>query len=210
MERVRVSTESDEYVSLRQEALGLFAQSRQILYITTAFVIVSIGWYAVLTAPPIIPLGAFVCFLYAVLDVSGVAYVVNTNQAYCIGGYLAVFWESHDPDVRLTWHRMNRLGPSGGFLPNAATFVYAVDVGVVLAFFIIGVEARLTRPYSVMFAPVVVVGIIEFVVALRLGAYLRRLRDGFEVEWRRIKESPTQMLRVHGRYEIVTSRIIVP
>jgi len=210
MERIRVSTESDEYGSLRQEALGLFTQSRQILYITTASVIVSIGWYAVLITPPAIPLSAFVVFLYIVLVVSGVAYVVNTNQAYRIGGYLAVFWESHDPNVRLAWLRMNRLGPSGGFLPNAATFVYTVSVGTVLTFYIIGVEARLSRPYDVMFVPVVVWGMIEFIIALRFGVYLRRRRDEFETAWREIKESPDKWRVVHERYETIPSRIIMP
>lgn len=210
MERVRVSTESDEYVSLRQEALGLFAQSRQILYITTAFVIVSIGWYAALTTPPAIPLAVFTIFLYVVLDVSGVAYVVNTNQAYRIGGYLAVFWESHDTEVRLAWHRMNRLDPSGGFLPNAATFVYTVDVGIVLVFFLIGVEARLTKPYHAAFVPVILMGTIELILASRLGAYLRRQRDQFELAWREIRESPDRLQTIHSRYETIPSRIIVP
>ena len=210
MERIRVWTESDEYISLRQEALGLFAQSRQILYVTTAFVIVSIGWYVALASPPTIPLGAFTLFLYAVLDVSGVVYVVNTNQAYRIGGYLAVFWESHDPDVRLAWHRMNRLGPSGGFLPSAATFVYTVDVGIVLALFVIGVEARLTRPYYVTFVLAVLIGMLELVVASRLGMYLRRRRDEFELAWREIKETPERLAGIHGRYEAIPGRIVVP
>ena len=161
------------------------------------------------TTPPAIPLGAFAFFLYAMLDVSCVAYVVNTNQAYRIGGYLAVFWESHDPDVRLAWLRMNRLGPSGGFLPNAATFVYAVDVGIIVAFFIVGVEARLTRPYASAFVFVITVGLAHFIAATRLGIFLRRRRDGFEIAWREIKESPDELLRIHSRYEDIPLRIVL-
>lgn len=209
MERFRVWTESDEYISLRQEALGLFAQSRQILYITTAFVIVSIGWYAALTVPPSIPLWVFTLFLFIVLEVSGVSYVINTNQAYRIGGYLAVFWESHDSDMHLSWHRMNRLGPAGGFLPNAATFVYAVDVLIVLIFFIIGVDTRLAKPREPLL-PVVLIGLGHLILAIRLGAYLRRRRDQFELAWRAIRESPDRLQAIHSRYEAIPSRIIVP
>lgn len=209
MERIRVSTESDEYVSLRQEASILFTQSRQILYITTAFVIISIAWYAVLTSSTI-PLSVFVIFLYVVLDVSGVAYIVNTSQAYRIGGYLAVFWESYDSDVHLAWHRLNRLGPAGGFLPNAATFVYTIDVMIVLAFFIVGIEARFAKPRDVTLAPVILIGVTHIIVALRLGIYLRKRRDEYELAWRKIKESSVEMLRIHSRYENVPSGIIIP
>lgn len=209
MEYIRVSTESDEYVSLRQEALGLFAQSRQILYITTAFVIVGVGWYAALASPPAIPLWIFTLFLLTVLDVSGVTYVVNTNQAYRIGGYLAVFWESYDPSVRLSWHRMNRLGPAGGFLPNAATFVYTVDVLIVLTFLMIGVNARLARP-SEPALPIFLYGVGHLIAAMRLGAYLRRRRDEFELAWREIKESSNRQQAIHSWYETIPSRVVLP
>ena len=208
MERVRVWTESDEYVSLRQEALGLFAQSRQILYATTAFVIIALGWYAALTAPRVIPLWIFTIFLYMVLDISVVSYIINTNQAYRIGGYLGIFWESYDPDMRMAWHRMNRLGPAGGFLPNAATFVYTVDAFIVLVFFIIGVQARLTRPHDILLFSVVLIGAGHIIMALRLGSYLRRQRDQFELAWRGIKESPDVWESIHARYEMIPSRIV--
>ena len=84
MEFVRVSTESDEYVSLRQEASILFTQSRQILYITTAFVIVAIGWYAALAPPHAIPLWIFTLFLYAMLDISAVTYIICKIYPRCL------------------------------------------------------------------------------------------------------------------------------
>lgn len=209
MQRVRVWTESDEYISLRHEALGLFAQSRQILYITTAFVIVSVGWYATLTVPPSIPLWVFTLFLLVVLEVSGVAYVINTNQAYRIGGYIAVFWESFDQNMHLSWHRLNRLGPSGGFLPSAATFVYVVDILIVLTFFIIGVDARLVKPRDPIL-PIVLIGLGHLILAIRLGAYLRQQRNQFEIAWREIKESPERWAAIHARYETIPTRILSP
>ncbi len=209
MEFVRVSTESDEYVSLRQEASILFTQSRQILYITTAFVVVALGWYAALAPPHAIPLWIFTLFLYGMLWISAVAYIINTNQAYRIGGYLAVFWESSDPDTHLAWHRMNRLGPAGGFLPNAATVIYAASTLMILSFCVIG---RLTH-FGESLEPIripVVVGILQIAISLLLSRYLRYWRDNYELVWRQIKESPAEMLRVHGRYEVVPSRIIAP
>lgn len=208
MNRFRVWTESDEYISLRQEASILFTQSRQILYITTAFVIVALGWYATLTTSPTIPLWIFTLFLYGVLYVSGIAYVVNTNQAYRIGGYLAVFWESHDPDIHLAWHRLNRLGPPGGFLPNAATVIYTADTLAILSFYLTGIFARLARPTDPL-GLAVIAGIIQVLVGLWLGAYLRRRRDSYELAWREIRESPDRLQAIHSRYEAVPSRIIL-
>ncbi len=56
MERIKVFTESDEYTTLRNEMMTLFAHARQMLYWTTGFVIASMGWWMSqdqkLTVPP--------------------------------------------------------------------------------------------------------------------------------------------------------------
>ena len=209
MERVRVWTESDEYVSLRHEALGLFNQSRQILYVITTFVIIAIGWYLTQVNPPNIPLWVFTMFLYGVLNVSAAVYIVNTNQSYRIGGYLAVFWESYDSDTRLAWHRLNRLGPAGGFLPNAATVVYGADMIAVLLFFLVGSQTRFGVPREPV-ASMLIWGIFQIMISTQLSRYLRYQRDRYEIAWREIKESPADLLRIHGRYETIPPRIIAP
>ena len=209
MKRVSVWTESDEYVSLRQELLGLLSQSRQILYAAAVFVIVAIGWYLTPATPPAVPLSIFTVFLYGVLDVSAIAYIVNMSQAYRIGGYLAVFWESQNPDMHLFWHRLNRQGPAGGFLSNVAMAVYGGSMVATLSFFITATLMRLAKPGEPI-SLVLPFGFAHISCVWLLSWYLRRRRNGFEIEWRRIKDSPDAWQAIHTRYEAEPTRIILP
>ena len=209
MKRVSVWTESDEYVSLRQELLGLLSQSRQILYVAAVFVIVAIGWYLAPVIHPAVPLWIFTIFLYGVLDVSAIAYIVNMSQAYRIGGYLAVFWESHNPDMHLFWHRLNRRGPSGGFLSNVAMSVYSGSMVAILSFFITAVFMRMAKPGEPI-SLVLPFGFVHICVVCFLNPYLRHRRNGFEIEWRRIKDSPDAWRLIHARYEAEPTRILLP
>lgn len=99
MEKIQVFTETDEYTTLRNEMMMLFTHARQMLYWTTGFVVAGMGWYVNQESThTAIPPWLFTFFLFAILLVSAIAYVVNTNQVYRIGGFLAVFWESHNPE----------------------------------------------------------------------------------------------------------------
>ena len=189
--------------------MGLLSQSRQILYVATVFVIVAIGWYLTPATPPAVPLSIFTVFLYGVLDVSVIAYIVNMSQAYRIGGYIAVFWESRDPDMHLFWHRLNRRGPSGGFLSNVAMAVYGGSMVAILSFFITAVFMRMTRPGESI-SLVLYFAFVHILLVWLLSRYLRRRRNGFEIEWRGIKDSPDAWRLIHARYEAEPTRIILP
>ena len=108
MKRVFVSTETTEYETLRDELLDLLRHSRQILYWTTGFVVVGMGWSFIQESAHNIPSWLFTVFLYLIVYVSVAAYIVNTQQVYRIGGFLAVFWDSYDPEKLRIWHRLNR------------------------------------------------------------------------------------------------------
>ncbi len=210
MKQIFVFTESDEYGTLRNEMLTLFTHARQLLYWTTGFVIAGMGWYVSQeSAPKMIPTWLFTLFLFLILAVSGSAYAVNTNQVYRIGGFLAVFWESNNPEHHRIWHRFNRRGPSGGFLPNVATTVYTTDAIIVLLFFTAVTVMDPTRLGS-MAIPTLAWGSAEIMLFLQLGLYLRNKRGGYEIAWREIKESPERMAQVHDRYETIPSRIVLP
>ena len=194
----------EEYIALRAELILLLTASRQIMYVTVAFLVASIAWYLGQPATDRIGVSAFTLFLYLGLLLSGTIYVINSNQVYRIGGFLAVFWDSRDSDRRLSWHRFNRRGPTGGFLPDAATLVY---VGSVLA--IVGLEtalvlARQTRPLEPT-SVIILVGVAEVILFSQIGRYLRRQRDRFEIEWRRIRGSAERRAAIHDEYETIPS-----
>ena len=212
MKKVFVSTESSEYDTLRNEILDLLRHSRQVLYWTIGFVILGMGWYVAQEPAKALPLWLFSLFLFLMVFVSVGAYTVNTQQIYRIGGFLAVFWESRDPETYRFWHRLNRRGPSGGFLPDAATLVYTSLVVTLTAFFIAGSLMGYARPWEPM--SFIILLLLSQIVALsQLSRYLRQQRDRYESVWRVIKESPEMMATIHNRYEaepVPPPRIIFP
>ena len=209
MKSVFIATESDEYVTLRNEMLTLLAHARQMLYWTTGFVIASIGWYVGNESARHVPLWIFTSFLFMVLYVSCFAYGVNTSQVYRIGGFLAVFWESHDSEKYRMWHRLNRRGPADGFLPDVAAFIYTTDVVIVLGFFLVGLATGENLRWNT-FSIVIPVGLATVSFFSQLGVYLKWQRDEYEREWKAIKESPGKMRAIHRHYETLPSRIILP
>lgn len=209
MKSVFVATESDEYITLRNEMLTLFAHARQMLYWTTGFVIASIGWYIGNESAWHLPLWMFTLFLFAVLGVSCFAYAVNTIQVYRIGGFLAVFWESHEVGKYRIWHRVNRRGPGGGFLLDVATMVYTGDAVIVLGFFMAGLATGEAFRWN-MFSSVSACGLGAILAFSQLSSYLRSRRDTYETELRAIKESPAKMKAIHSRYETMPSKIVLP
>lgn len=209
MKNLFVATESDEYVTLRNEMLTLFAHARQMLYWTTGFVIASMGWYIHNESARRLPLWIFATFLFLVLYVSIFAYMVNTIQVYRIGGFLAVFWESHEAEKYRIWHRVNRRGPSGGFLSDVATVVYTGDAIIVLGFFMAGLVTGEAFQWN-MFSSVSACGLGTILSFSQLSSYLRLRRDKYEIELRAIKESPEKMRKIHSHYETLPSRIILP
>ncbi len=194
----------EEYIALRAELLLLLTTSRQIMYITAAFLVASIAWYLGQPATERISVSAFASFLYLGLLVSGAIYIINTSQVYRIGGFLAVFWESRDPDRRLLWHRFNRRGPTGGFLPDAAMLIYVGSVLAVVSLEVALVLARQTRPLEPVSA-VIIVGVGETVMFSQISRYLQRERDRFELEWRRIRGSTERREAIHEEYETIPS-----
>ncbi|OGZ96459.1 MAG: hypothetical protein A3J10_01250 [Candidatus Sungbacteria bacterium RIFCSPLOWO2_02_FULL_54_10] len=93
---------AEEYITLRDELRELLTHSRFILYVTSAFVVGALAWYMGKSETPYVGPAAFAFFLYAVLGLSCLIYINSFSQAFRIGGYIAVFWESRDPDIRLT------------------------------------------------------------------------------------------------------------
>lgn len=194
----------EEYIALRAELLVLLTTSRQIMYITAAFLVASIGWYLGQPIDQRIAVSAFAVFLYVGLLLSAAIYLINTSQVYRIGGFLAVFWESRDPDRRLFWHRFNRRGPAGGFLPDAAMLVYTGSALTVVLLVAISAFTRQTRPFEPI-AMIIVLGICVMIVFSQVNRYLHRERDRFEVEWRRIRGSAERRDAIHNGYETLPS-----
>ena len=194
----------EEYIALRAELLQLLANSRQILYVTAAFMIASFAWFLGQPLPTRIAVSWFAFFLQLVLFLSAVIYSVNTSQVYRIGGFLAVFWESHDPERHLVWHRFNRRGPPGGFLPDAAMLVYVSSTATTVLLIAIVAVARQIRPFEPA-TLAAITGIREAVAFSQLNRFLRRQRDRFELEWRMIRGSRERMDQIHDEYETIPS-----
>lgn len=87
--------------------------------------------------------------------------------------------------------------------------MYTADAMIVLLFFIAITITGQTRLRNMLVA-VVIWGFGEIIVFLQLGLYLRNKRDGYEIAWREIKESPAQLAAIHGRYETIPSTIVIP
>lgn len=192
---------AEEYITLRDELLQLQTFARQILYWTVLLIIGGFGWYVSRPVGERIPPFIFGVFLYALMLLSAGAYLIYINQVYRIGSYLAVFWESRDPDRRLKWHRFNRRGPVGGFLPDTAVFVYSGTAFLVVIF--VGFLTVAQRsPYHVTpNVGVMLSGLALSLLFPLLRDYLRNQRDRYEREWRIIRASSVRQETIHDEYE---------
>ncbi len=198
---------AEEYITLRDELRELLAHGRFTLYATSAFIVGALAWYMGRSEAPYNGPAAFF-FLYAVLLLSCLIYISSFSQAFRIGGYIAVFWESRDADRRMQWHRFNRRGAIGGYLrgyfTGAAQIAYAVLAAIVVGFLL----------YTLTITPSQIRGWIWLAVAWGVGEllaftflrdYLRNEQMRFEREWRAISVSPERQNSIHGEYETFLS-----
>ncbi len=195
---------AEEYATLRGELRELLAHGRFILYATSAFVVGALAWYMGKSETPQINPAAFAFFLYAVLGLSSLIYINSFSQAFRIGGYIAVFWESSDPDRRMKWHRFNRRGATGGYLTGAAQIAYAALTSIVVGFlsYMLAVSPSQIRGWIWL---MLFWGIAEVLAFTVLRDYLQSERIGFEHEWRAIRASAERQTGIHQEYEVIPS-----
>lgn len=168
---------AEEYITLRDELLNLQGFTRQILHWTIFLVIVGLAWYLNKPEEGRITLYAFVLSLYFLIGLSVGVYLVYTNQIYRIGSYLAVFWESGDNGRRMQWHRFNRRGPIGGFLPDTAVLIYAGVMVLVVGFIFFLTLGERSIDEIIRNSSVMVIGIIGATVLTRLRDHLKNQRN---------------------------------
>lgn len=200
---------AEEYVTLRDELRELLAHGRFILYVTSVFVVGALAWYLGRSEIPYVGPSAFAFFLYAVLGLSSLIYINSFSQAFRIGGYLAVFWESRDEERRLKWHGFNRKGATGGYLTGAAQIAYTLLASIVVGFLAYMLTISPSRVYGwIWFA--ILWGIGEAGAFAMLRSYLHSEQTRFEREWSVIQRSPDRQELIHGEYETIPLRIVPP
>ena len=204
------SNRFEEYITLREELVQSLPHSRNILNATATFMIASFAWYFGHAYEARIAVSGFAFFIYLVLLLSMILYTVTAGQAYRVGSYIAVFWESRDPERHLAWLRLNRRGPSGSFrIPNVGSVVYCSAGMTVFVLLVISAFTRGTgqaEPIETATA----IGLVQMFLALNISKYLREQRDYFEREWRHISESSQLQSQIHDGFETVFPRIIRP
>lgn len=200
---------AEEYITLRDELRELLAHGRFILYVTSVFVVGALAWYLGKSEIPYVGPAAFALFLYAVLGLSSLIYINSFSQAFRIGGYLTVFWESYDEERRLKWHRFNRRGATGGYLTGAAQIAYTLLASIVVGFLLYMLAISPSRLYGWIWFSITM-GIGEAWAFAMLRSYLHSEQVRFEHEWYAIQTSPDQQDLIHGEYETLPSRIVLP
>ncbi|MDP3734981.1 MAG: hypothetical protein Q8R39_00970 [bacterium] len=196
------SNRFEEFISLRDELRELLAHGRYILYVTSVFIFVALAWYQGGSESPQVSHAVFALFLFAVLAVSSLVYLNSLSQALRIGGYIAVFWESRDPDRRLKWHRFNRRGARGGVLAFAAQLTYAVLTLFVVGFLMYSFQKSSVEIRDAMI-PVILLGIAQMAAFTRLSRYLVGEQRRYEYDWRVIRSSRERQDRIHDEYELI-------
>lgn len=192
----------EEYNSLRMESVQLLAHGRNILTATATFLIVSFAWYLNQPQETRIAVSGFAAFGYIVLLLSAAVYTAITSQALRIGGFLAVFWESSDPDRRLMWHRFNRYGATGVFVPDTAVLIYVSAALSITALIVMDIIAHRMHLFELATA-VILFGLAEILIFTRIGRYIRGKRDAFEREWVLVRASREDQADTHRMYEAI-------
>ena len=200
---------AEEYVTLRDELRELLAHGRFTLYVTSGFVVGALAWYMGKSEIPYIGPAAFAFFLYTVLGLSCLIYINSFSQAFRIGGYIAVFWESHDEERQLKWHRFNRRGAPGGYLTGAAQIAYSFLTAIVIGFLLYMLTIAPGNLYGGIWTAITM-GIGEALAFTMLRGYLRSEQVVFEREWISIQSSAERQVTIHGEYEAIPSRIVLP
>ncbi|TSC76773.1 MAG: hypothetical protein G01um101429_1126 [Parcubacteria group bacterium Gr01-1014_29] len=199
---------AEEYITLREELLQLQNFARQVLYWTVILVITGLAWYLSKPADERIPPPIFAVSIYVFLWLSYSTYIIHFNQIYRIGGFLAVFWESSDNDRRLKWHRFNRRGPVGGYLPDVALLVYALTTMMVVVFIGYFTFIQAPQQFAVANGVLMVMGFGFVTVFTELTQYLRIQRDRYEREWRLIRASQERQGEIHDSYETIPPGVV--
>lgn len=194
---------AEEYITLRDELLQLQGFARQILYWTVLLIVAGFGWYVSRPSGDRIPAFVLGWFFYLLIFLSAGAYLIYMNQVYRIGSYLAVFWESRDLDRWMKWHRFNRRGPVGGFLPDTAVFVYAGTTAFVVFFLAFLTIADRPQHYVAFNISAMLFGLALAICFPMLRSYLRNQRDRYEREWRVIRGTSAQQVAIHDEYETI-------
>ena len=199
-------TRLEEYVTLREEQLSLFLHGRDILYRTIGLIMIALGAYAVQPEMrKLIPSFLFTFFLLVILFLSVLTYSTAMDQAYRIGGYIAIFLESDDPQRWLRWNRFNRHGPRLRFRPNVDATVYVSMVLMILFFFGMFVYNEEVQSYTAISIPLIG-AVVAVYISLFMGRSVRRRRVVYENDWRLIRGSPARQAQIHQHYETLPPR----
>ncbi len=211
----------EEYITLRQEILELHSFCRQILYWTVTLVIAGLGWYLAQPQPqnstlaPVISGSLFAILLLTALLLSFLVYNRYLLLLFRAGSFIAVFWESRNPERGLIWHRFNRKAPGilkhrhkslRGFVLHTAAIVYfalAIAVVVVSEFF------GETGP---LFLSWFKLGFWLFdMVAFSCSArVVRYYTQQYEEDWIKIKTAPELQDAIHNLYRDVSLPLSPP
>lgn len=197
----------EEYVTLRDELRELHIHGRQILYWTSALVFAALAWFLGKSEVPHIGPALFAFFLILVLAASFLMYINSLSQAFRIGGYLAVFWESRDQDRRLKWHRFNRRGAPGGLLTLAAQLAYAALSLLIVLFLLYSFETASVENRSLIIL-ITIFGVVEMGAFTQLNNILRNRQKDYEDEWLEIRASRTRQDEIHDAYDTYRNRLI--
>ncbi|MBI4120139.1 MAG: hypothetical protein HY454_01605 [Parcubacteria group bacterium] len=212
----------EEYITLRQEMLELHSFCRQILYWTVALVIAGLGWYLALlqsqnpASIPIVSGSLFAILLLVALFLSFVVYNRYLLLIFRVGSFIAVFWESRDPERGLMWHRCNRKTPSileyrpqslRGFVLSTAVIIYIILVFTILVifeFFGVGVSSRAQEWVK---WSLVLLDVTAFCSSVGIIRYLTR---EYEKDWIKIRASPELQDTIHSLYGDVSLPLSPP
>lgn len=197
----------EEYVTLRDELRELHVHGRQILYWTSAFVFAALAWFLGKSEVPQIGPALFAFFLLMVVFASAMMYANSLSQAFRIGGYLAVFWESRDQDRRLKWHRFNRRGAPGGLLTLAAQLAYAALALLIVLFLVYSFKTGPMENHRSIIL-ITLWGVVEMGVFTQLNNVLKNRQRTYEDQWLAIRASRAKQEEIHDAYDIYRDRLI--
>jgi 4-amino-4-deoxy-L-arabinose transferase-like glycosyltransferase len=162
--------------------------------------IAGIGWYIGQTSIRFHAYGIGVILLLAIF-LSSQIYFGYLSLIFRVGSYIAVFWESFDPERGLQWHRFAR---NTQFQPNMVVHVNIYRSAACIVFVILFLFG-FTEPITFMWVILLIIMIVLFLYILGVLQELpdsvshRRIAD--EKEWRRLKESEEEQKRIHRLYE---------
>lgn len=198
------ATRFEEYITLRQEMLEMHSFCRHILYWTVLLVIAALAWHLGTESAIRVSGHGLAVLLFTGLIVSVATYSIYMMHVYRLGSFIAVFWESRQPERALRWHRFNRRARTvvpelrhANAISHAPIVVYAGTAFVVLV-----VVEWLGSPASVYVRTAMrSLFFIAFLFPFVSVWAARRVRRRFEDAWERISEEPSLQDAIHSHYE---------